>query len=499
MKHPTIPMWQLPYIDEQVAFPMEVIIRKCFHNGKLEHVQIPRYPLQVRQIVLGDEHYKRYRGNIYSYIKSKLSLSPADTIPCWRSSEEDHCDGEASLQSLWISVPLVLIFEFEGENTLNWACQRFMAIRGINDEHKWASFNYELVSRAYFEKLEDVAPHFTCNIISSTGSVHDYDDTKNKGVMTKTTIKPDSLAKKTETYSYKKTVAAVYRLQGGRQSQIRIGRGLRALLQTENIRISPGDQPIPKVFIDNTDPVLIPNTVLSNYTRKEYDVSPGDSDDGSDKATHESHTTDVESVRGDDYLENLSNNVSIDDASAPNEGDGGAEGQQSWTTNGDDRDVPLVKKTNFKKRPNPSMPRGPVTRSKTRRLGAEQSAVDKYRPRSIRQSYDDFQLIVPTLDVATRKDLCLPYTFGGTKEDSDDAVNVINCPCIGTLRMKTSELRYGIIQCRDCKNWTHLMCVRYGGFVVADQGSVDAFKCNSCRCEVPEFMPLPIWERLVEK
>ena len=386
MKHPTVPSWQLPYEDETVAFPMEVVIRKCFHNGKLIHAQVPKHPRQVRQIVLGDSQYDTYNGSTYSYLKSKLEFSIGEEISCWRNTEDEkRCEGHAVLQSVWVSVPLVLIFEFEGSDKHKWSYPRFMALRGRNENDTKDDFNYELVSRAYHERISGASAHFTCNVITSTGLVHHYNDTTSSGVMSKEGITPNQLARTRETYSYRKTVAVVYRLQGGRQSQKKIERALHGLLEPENIRITPGAGVIPEVSFNSVDPELIPDSKLSNYTLTEYVKSADDSGDNPD--------VNVKPPKGDDDSMSLPEIVTIgpagvdfmsipdiatvEGAGTSSEGDDGvrtsekASSQQISSTNRDVGNTPLAKLDNPKKRPSPPSPRGPVTRSKTRRLEME--------------------------------------------------------------------------------------------------------------------------------
>ena len=175
---------------------------------------------------LSHTHYKKYNGKLQKWLDSYIVSTEIPLNSCWKTSEGP---GKATIQEIWVHVPLVLIIQFEMEyNEYTWTCPKILKLlqRSATD-----SFDYELIAKVIYIPSQT---HFT-GVFCYNNKVFDYDGMLHDGnAIARSGGKASyRISEKSEKYSSgtSYTIAVIYSLKDSVTTQYKFTKYQQQYLQ----------------------------------------------------------------------------------------------------------------------------------------------------------------------------------------------------------------------------------------------------------------------------
>lgn len=181
-------------------------------NSTQCHSRIPDQARRIstRNITLGMHH--TFQGSLQKWFQHTISSPVVEKhIGCWKNSgDKSSCIGSATLTTVWLSLPVILIIEFDGtEGKIpDWEIPK--VLRGTSE---YREIQYHLMGKGHFAQLSS---HYTASFRFKQ-YIYEYDGLKNLGNSIR--INKGSLATHGQDYTMSNVNAVVYTLENSVHTQ----------------------------------------------------------------------------------------------------------------------------------------------------------------------------------------------------------------------------------------------------------------------------------------
>lgn len=202
---------------------LHIILKWCTGGSKVtNHFQVPTRFTQRSSLSLRQVDHHEFGGSIKKWLRNKFTVNqtPTPCMTCYRVREgKALCDGVCTEVEFYISLPVVLIFEFpDPESDDPWDFPVTLppsTSKAVTDN----GLVYDLVGRVLWSRLES---HFITRYTVGGKGIYGYDGRENSGYSMRVKgakLETHLAGKDIDTPPGFVTHAVVYHLRGGHTAQ----------------------------------------------------------------------------------------------------------------------------------------------------------------------------------------------------------------------------------------------------------------------------------------
>lgn len=199
------------YTDSTV-FDIGILnIHTCFSENSIQHhSRISKHTRRRGCISLNYTKHTEFQGSLQKWFQHTMSSPVEDHITCWKNTSSGSCQGKATIATIWISLPSILIIEFESLNgeVITWNTPKV-----LQGGSEFQGIQYNLIGKGHYNPTSH---HFTASFLNNQ-HMYEYDGMKNSGYSIR--ISKGSLFTHGQDYLSSHITAVIYILENSKAAQ----------------------------------------------------------------------------------------------------------------------------------------------------------------------------------------------------------------------------------------------------------------------------------------